>query len=304
VSVASVTFPALGTTATVCVTEAAALDSARAEVERELAAIDRACSRFRGDSELAHVNAANGRKVQVSELLAEALAVALAAAAATDGLVDPTLGASLRSLGYDRTFTLVRRRDGRRFEARVRPVAGWSTVELDPAERAVRVPPGTELDLGATAKALASDRAAGTAARATGSGVLVSLGGDVAVAGAAPDGGWPVGVADDHAGAPATVVLVSSGGVATSSTTVRRWRSVDAELHHVLDPRTGAPAVTPWRTATVAAASCVDANVASTAAIVSGDAAPEWLAERGLAARLVALDGVTTRIGGWPEDRA
>jgi len=174
-------------------------------------------------------------------------------------------------------------------------------VELDVEGRTVRVPAGVELDLGATAKALAADRAARAAARRVGCGVLVALGGDVAVAGTAPAGGWPVGIADDHAAASQATVSVVGGGVATSSVTVRRWRAGETELHHVLDPRTGRSADTRWRTVTVAAGSCLDANTAATAALILDGGAGAWLAARALPGRLVAVDGSVARVAGWPE---
>jgi thiamine biosynthesis lipoprotein len=135
--------------------------------------------------------------------------------------------------------------------------------------------------------------------------VLVSLGGDVAVAGEPPIGGWSIQLADDHAAppdGPGPVVAIHSGGLATSGTTVRRWRSGRIELHHIVDPRTGRPAVTPWRTVSVAAASCVDANIASTAAILLGPAAEGWLLGRQLPARLVDTAGATVRVAGWPSE--
>ncbi|HKI91666.1 MAG TPA: FAD:protein FMN transferase, partial [Gaiellaceae bacterium] len=165
-------FVALGTTAVVAVAESDALSAATAAVERELAAIDLACSRFRDDSGLAAVNRAAGEAVRVGPLLLEALRVALAAAAATDGLVDPTVGRTLRLAGYDRTFRLVAARDPDGFELRFDRVPGWRVVELDEERSLVRVPPGTELDLGATAKALAADRGAAAAHEAAGCGVL------------------------------------------------------------------------------------------------------------------------------------
>jgi FAD:protein FMN transferase len=298
-----VLFRALGTTAVVATADDALAGDACAAVERELAAIDRACSRFRPDSELARVNSARGERVAVGPLLLEALRVALAAARASDGLVDPTVGGALRAAGYDTTFRVVAARDSETFRARFVPVPGWQTVELDEQAATVRVPTGVELDLGATAKALACDRAATAAAAAAGS-VLVALGGDIAVAGDSPDGGWPVRISDDHA-APLdsrgpTVALVD-GGLATSSTTVRRWRSGRTELHHLVDPRTGRPAESPWRTVTVAAKTCVDANVASTASFMLEDAAA-WLAARRLPARLVSIDGGSTFVAGWPEE--
>jgi thiamine biosynthesis lipoprotein len=290
-----------------CVTDADALTDAWAVLELELDAINRACSRFRDDSELARLNADAGRWSGVSDLLLLALETALGAAADTDGLVDPTIGRTLRLAGYDRPLPLVLARDGDRFRASFAPVPGWKLVELDAPQRRVRIPKGIELDLGATAKALAADRAAAVAHELTGTGVLVSLGGDVSVAGPAPDAGWPVRVADDHAaplGDGGPVFAVAAGGLATSGTTVRRWKAGNVTLHHIIDPRTGRPADTPWRTVTVAAGTCVKANVASTAAIVLGDGAPAWLVARGLPARLVAADGSVRAVAAWPEEAA
>src|SRR5205814_4888792 len=117
--------------------------------------------------------------------------------------------------------------------------------EVDDELGTVRVPVGVELDLGATAKALAADRVAATAALETEAGVLVSIGGDVAVGGSPPAGGWPVGIAHDHAAAGddvAACVGLSAGGVASSGTRVRRWTTAAGRMHHIVDPRTGRPA--------------------------------------------------------------
>jgi thiamine biosynthesis lipoprotein len=295
-------FPALGTTAVVAVTDPGALADARAILAAHLDAVDLACSRFRPDSELALLNA--GALTDVSKLLFRSVCVALGAAAATGGLVDPTLGANLRAAGYDRTFALVRARDGWQISHCVRD-SSWIDVRLDDERRAVGLPRGLELDLGATAKALAADDAARAIAEATDGGALVCLGGDLAVHGDIPPGGWPVLIADDHAaplGGDGPVVSISSGGLATSGTAVRRWRTDEGEAHHILDPRTGAPARTSWRTVTVAAESCVDANTAATAAVVLGDRALEWLDERRLPARLVRNDGAVFTAAGWPEE--
>jgi FAD:protein FMN transferase len=298
-------FHALGTTAVVAVTEPDELGNAVAAAATELAAIDRVCSRFRPDSELARLG--GGRPVRVSALLLEAMLTAVRAARTTGGLVDPTIGRTLRLAGYDATFRVVAARDGDSFRAQFVVTPGWQSIEIDEAACTVRVPDGVEVDLGATAKALAADRCAAAAAEATGSGVLVGLGGDIAVAGDAPADGWAVGIADDHATARddvETTVAIVSGGLATSTTTVRRWRSGTRTLHHLIDPRTGRPAESPWRTVSVAAGSCVDANVASTAAIVLGEDAPQWLEARRLPARFVAQDGSVACTGGWPAERA
>jgi FAD:protein FMN transferase len=296
----------LGTTVGVVVLGAGAHDAARRAVEAQLAEIDAACSRFREDSELAAVNAARGLPVRVSPILLDALEVALRAAALTGGRVDPTVGAALVLSGYDRDFARVRGSRVRRLRAG--RVPGWRVVEIDRDAGTVRVPAGVRLDLGATAKALAADRAAERAlCGSPATGLLVNLGGDIATAGAPPPGGWPVRVADSHragAGEPGQALTVASGGLSTSSTTVRRWRRRGGEAHHIVDPGTGAPAVEHWRTVSVAASTCVDANIASTAAIVLGAPARTWLAEARLPARLVTVAGEVQVTAGWPADPA
>ena len=213
----------------------------------------------------------------------------------------------MRLAGYDRTFMRLELRDGRLVRPSFERAGRWREIVVDDDRGTVCVPAGVELDLGATAKALVADRVAAIAALETGAGVLVSIGGDIAVAGGAPDEGWTVGIAHDHAESPEEVgcrVSLASGGLASSGTRVRRWTTAAGELHHILDPRTGRPANSPWATASVAAASCVDANTASTAAIVLGDAAPAWLADRRLPARLARVDGEVVVVGGWPTQEA
>ena len=295
-------FTVLGTSAVVLAADASQVDIAVAAARVEIDAIDRACSRFRPDSDLERINAAGGRAVPVGATLLHALDVALDAARWTDGTVDPTIGHALRLLGYDRDFCEVG--DGPPV-LRFAKVEGWRNVHVDRSSGAVRVPAGVHLDLGATAKALAADQAAEAACRAARCGVLVSLGGDIACVGPPPDDGWDVRVAEWHAAprnADGQSIRVHSGGLATSSTTVRRWRRGDVELHHLVDPTTGRSAGDHWRTVSVAAASCVQANVATTATIVRGESGREWLESLRVPARLVRHDGAVVRIGGWPED--
>lgn len=275
---------------------------ARAAVEAVLAEVDRTYSRFRPDSELVALNARAGSTVELSPLLARAVAAAIEAAQQTDGLCDPTIGRALLRLGYDADFATVARGSAP-IELRMERTAGWRSLRFDPSARTLRVPAGVELDFGSTGKALAADLAAAAALAAMGrGGVLVSLGGDLAVAGDAPADGWPV-LAAESSLEPARhgeVVAIRDGAIATSSTTVRTWRRASVVVHHLIDPRTGLPARSPWRTATVAAATCVDANAAATAAIIRGADAPSWLAGLGLAARLVSVAGEIVRVGAWP----
>jgi FAD:protein FMN transferase len=307
---------ALGTSVVLRTADPAGLTAARRAVESELAAIDRTCSRFRPDSELSRLNDRPGRPILLSPLLFEALALALDAARMTEGDVDPTLGRALELAGYDRDWRLLPAPGAEPAQAasespsapqppvlKLRALSGWRAVSLDLMTRTVRLPHGVRLDLGATAKALAADRAAAAAHTAGGCGVLVSLGGDIATAGPAPDGGWRIHVTDDHrsdATAPGQTVSIRSGGLATSSTTVRRWSHEGRTMHHILDPSTGAPADTCWRTVSVAAESCAHANIACTASLVRGRAALDWLTELELPARLQDRGGSVTTLGDWP----
>ncbi len=281
-----------GTTARAVVTDRAARDDATELLRRELAAVDATASRFRFDSEL--MTLPTGRPVGISPLLAELVACALVAAERTNGDVDPTVGNALVRLGYDRDFeligdsvrlgpvNLVRRRD-------------WREVTLD--GRWLTLPEGARLDLGATAKAYAADRAADVIARTLGVGALVSLGGDVATAGPAPFGGWHVLVSDGPA-EPTQVIAVPAGAaVATSSTIARTWAADGRTMHHIVDPRTGWPVPPVWRTVSVGAWRCVDANTYATAAIVRGLSALSWLR---LPARLVGADKQVHTVNGWP----
>lgn len=330
---------ALGMLIQLVVTAPGPAAEARELLEADLLALDLACSRFRADSELVAVgnvarDASGPVTVSVSPLLAEAVAVALRAAQLTDGDLDPTVGGVLADLGYDRDFaelsqsgpalsgqalagapppagptpagpTPASTAPGR---VTTRVIPGWRSVRVDVGRLRLTVPPGTRLDLGATVKAWAADRAAARIAGTLGCGVLVSLGGDTAVAGEPPAGGWRIRVQDRTAlpGAPADgpsqVVTIRDGGLATSSTSARRWRRGGDVLHHILDPRTGRPAPPVWRTVSVAAATCADANTAATAAIIRGRQALPWLAGLRLPARLVDTGGAVHAVNGWPAD--
>jgi FAD:protein FMN transferase len=312
--VATASWTALGTTAVLRVTSASVLIEARAIVEDELAAIDRACSRFRADSEIERLNASAGRVVTVSRLLLEAVEAGLRAAWLTAGAVDPTLGEAIALAGYSRDFSELEhpppaQRAGENRAGVCRPIigprraSGWKLIELDGDPPRVRLPAGVRLDLGATAKALAADRAADAVHTATGAGVLVSLGGDIATAGLPYGDGWAIHVTDDHRdgpGAPGQTITIAGGGLATSSTTARRWLKDGRVMHHILDPATGEPVEPVWRTVSVAASCCVDANIASTAALVQGPSALGWLSELKLPARLVGVADEVHAVAGWP----
>ena len=278
------------------VTDPAQVQRARAVLDGELDAIEMAASRFRPDSEVSVLACANGVRQPVSPVLADLIEAALGAARATDGDVDPTVGCAIVELGYDRSFA-AQASPVPRITSMAVPIT-WTSVEFD--GRSVRMPAGTLLDLGATAKAVAADRAARLVHRETGTGVLVNLGGDIATAGPAPEGGWRVLVQDSDDDPASHVTIGTDTGLATSSTRRRRWWRAGAAHHHIVDPRTGASAEPVWRSVSVAADSCLAANTVSTAAIVRGRRAPAWISALGVPARLVDADGQERTIGGWP----
>jgi len=272
-----------------------------------LAEVDRTCSRFRPDSDLSIANARAGRWTEVDPLLAAAVGVALDAAHESDGLVDPCLGNQLVEIGYDAdlAFVLARGDAPAVPPASARPDA-WREVRVDHGG-AVFVPAGVQLDLGATAKAWASDLLAVAIVDALGGDVLVSLGGDIRIAGAG-NRVWPVLVTEHPDGAsdelPPEGVTLDRGGLATSSIAVRRWTAGGVAQHHLIDPATGRPVTPYWRTVTATGPTCVAANVASTAAVVRGARAESWLTARHVDARLVRVDGRVRRTCSWPTEEA
>ena len=231
-------------------------------IEQLFATLEQTFSRFRPDSELNRVNAGAAEFVAASPTFVRVLALALDAARRTDGLVDPTLGAAIEAAGYDRDFAEL---DGDGPPTRPTAVGSWRHVRV--AGRLVFRYPGTKFDLNCVVKGLAIDAAANELA---GDG-FVAAGGDVAVRGAAAVG-LPGGGS----------LTLRNGGLATSGSTARRWLRGGAVQHHLIDPRTGRPSTSPWQEVTVAAGSCVEADVAAKAAFLLGDEGPAWLDEHGL----------------------
>lgn len=236
----------------------------------EVAATDALASRFRPDSQVSAVNRDAGRWVDVSWDFVTILTACLDAAAATDGLCDPLLGGHLVAAGYDRwagqTSSAAPSRSGARYDQ----------VEIRPGrnQARVRIPAGSALDLGAVTKGWLADRLATTIHLSTGADCAANMGGDLRVI--SPKAPWLVAAeADDGR---RTDLELHDAGLATSGTGHRSW----SDGHHVIDPRTGAPAHTWWDSVSVLASTAAGANAASTAALVLGADAPQWLTDRGL----------------------
>ena len=157
----------------------------------------------------------------------------------------------------------------------------------------VTLSPGTGFDPGGIGKGLAADILV-TELRAAGAdGALVSLGGDVRVAGVAPEGGgWTVGVAHPWDGVDLAPLGVADGAVATSSVLRRRWERGGELRHHLIDPRTGRPSDTRLVQATVVAATGWQAEVLAKAVLINGDAHPfDILGGIGAEGLAVSADG-------------
>lgn len=275
------------TTMRVVVTRPDALDQATAMLPEQLGCVQDAASRFRADSELCRIARCDADEHVISPLLTELVGAVLTAAATSGGRVDPTIGTVIAGLDRPDVPGIA--------VSTVRPVT-WRDVDLQ--DQTLVMPALALLDLGATGKAFAADRAAQSIAEALGCGVLVSLGGDVRVAGPDPEHGWAV-LVQDRQDQPASLIdLRGARAIATSSCTLHR-RIGPERAHHIVDPLTLAPITPVWRTVS-AAATYVAANTWSTAAIIEGPGAPGILADTGLPAPLVGSEGRVLRLGGWP----
>lgn len=259
--------------------------------------VELVASRFRDDSELSALNraaAVGDVDAEISPLLRVCLGAALRAADLTDGLVTPTVGHALIAAGYDRDISQLSHSAGTRGAF----VPDHRQIQL--SGKRIRVPKGVSIDLGSSAKAWAADVLAADLADRLGGGFLVNLGGDIAVAGHAPRDGWQIGI-EDAAGAVLQTVSTRYQAFTTSSTQLRTWSTDQGPAHHIIDPRSGTVAETTWAQVSCAGVNAVEANSASTAAIVLGSQAPAWLSQRGIPALLVHRDGGQVRTDGWPE---
>ncbi|WP_230329975.1 FAD:protein FMN transferase [Nocardia aurantiaca] len=279
----SAAFDAIGTTATVVCTDPRDLRWATELVRARLAELDRAASRFRDDSELALINARSAElartdrsarlRISVGATLGSCLRAAARTERLTAGLVCATVGAALMACGYD-DLAAVRACVDTLPTGPTPVIPAHHQLKFDESHREVSIPAGTMLDLGASAKAWAADSIASELAVTGSGGYLVDLGGDLAVAGAAPSRGWAIGVRDWN-NVVAQVVCSAGQAFATSSTRLRTWVQHGIDRHHIIDPRTGRPAHSRWAQVTCAGPDVVRANAASTAAVILDEHAPQ-----------------------------
>ena len=252
-----VSFEAMGTGVEAWCPDQAAAVALRAWFEE----VESVCSRFRPDSELSRVNRSGGGEVVVSKMFAEVMEAADRARSLTGGLVDAGVGSAVAGWGYDRTFSLVRGIDE---PPSTSPAPEWT---LD--SRRLVWAAHTRFDLGGIAKGWSCDRAV-----EVGMASVVSAGGDIRSA----DPGTTVSVIDPWGGTAARIRL-GAGGLATSSTSRRRWKAGTRDVCHVIDPRSMEPVTTPILSATVVADSAADAEAGAKAVLLHGVDGLAWAAD-------------------------
>lgn len=333
-------FRAMGTEVTVLLPAARRREASL--VEELFAHWEAVLTRFRPDSELSRLNASAGRRVPVGALLFEVIETAVRAARATDGLFDPTVLPHLVAAGYDRTFEEIARDDpglardpwggavaGGGGAAADRgnggldvpdasvspdapilpgapvlpPTGAWRGIELDRAGRSIRLPEGAAIDLGGIAKGMAVDAALEGLVRADATPAAVDAGGDLAVAGLPPGlDGWPIGIELPHG---SRTIAIRGGALATSGISRRQWRRHGELRHHLIDPRTGMPAATGTWSATVAAPTGAQAEVAAKALFLLGAReGAVFMLRHGLTGLLVEAGGAQVALGGWDRETA
>lgn len=294
------TFNVWGVSGTIATQHQKDLADAERRLWHWIGAVDATCNRFDETSEISRVNRHGAGPVVVSETFERALDAAWRAFSATEGLCDPTVLPALLSLGYVDDYDLIAQRDDIVAGTPV-PSPGFNALHWDRDAHTVSPDQGCQIDLGASAKALCADLVATDLAER--GGVIVEIGGDVAVRGQGSNGPWAIGVSDSLSlTGREPRISIAAGGVATSSTGTRTWRIGAETANHVIDPRTGWYANGDYATASVSASSCVLANAFATAALLWDEDAAFHIAQAGWSARLVRRDGTVEFVGGWPED--
>ena len=251
-------FQAMGTTVQVTVRQDDDIAATRALFED----IEECCSRFRSSSELSQINSSQATNIALTECMADVLEIAADMRARTDGLVDAGLGAVVSGWGYDRSFDEI---GDITTPILLAPKPAWS-VTNGTLHRSWR----TRLDLGGIAKGWACDRAIDE-----GRALIVNVGGDVRSA--SPEA--VINVMDPWGHCVASVPL-GVGALATSSTARRRWNVPGGDAHHLIDPRTMAPSVSPIVSATVVASTAVKAEAGAKAMLLHGVDGLAWASSR------------------------
>jgi FAD:protein FMN transferase len=261
-----------GVEAIVCVQEKLGpeADLALNGVQKLFTEIEKQLSRFRPNSELTRLNRSAGQKFEASPLLYEILWTAISWSQLTGGIFDPTILPHLISSGYDRSFELLESPPKTAITGTAFPIHTWRDIVMDPEAHSIYLPEGCSLDLGGIAKGWTVDRAGRLLQKYQN--YAVNAGGDIVVRGKQGDGSrWTVGIEDPlNRQANLCVLSLSGCAICTSTTAQRQWRTNGIRKHHLIDPRTGAPAESEVISATVIANSAALAETISKAALILG----------------------------------
>ncbi len=248
--------------------------------EFEARRIERKFSRYRQDSVLSRINAAAGDPIEVDAETALLLDYAAACHALSDGLFDVTSGVLRRIWRFDGSDHLPSEDQ----IAAILPLIGWNKVRWE--RPVVTLQPGMEIDFGGLAKEYAVDRALAVARQMTTMPTLVNFGGDLCVSGPRSDGSpWNVAIESvERAGAMEGMLRLSHGALATSGDARRFLVKDGVRYGHILSPVTGWPIEGALRSVTVAAATCIEAGMTATIAILQGRKAERFLKREGVRA--------------------
>ncbi len=297
-TLAGIRFEALGTQVEVF---SDAAESLASQLRSLVAEYEARFSRFRANSELQQLCRTAGAEVAVSDDMFDVLSLAARFWEETSGIFDPLVRPSLEAAGYDRTFHAVEPSSAAPAPPPLTQPHTFGDAQLNAARRSVRLPHGASLDLGGIAKGWIVDRLGDFMANY--GPFLVDIGGDMVARGDGPDGGpgWLLSIADpEHSDLDLAWLRLRDRAIATSTTMRRRWQRNGQWLHHIIDPRTGAPAFAGVTQVTTVAATAVEADICAKTAIVLGEARGlDWLEARDEQALLVTERGPVATLR-WP----
>ncbi len=230
-------------------------------------------SRFSETSELSALNRSGGKAFKASADLFAVIRLAQRFFHITRGLFDPSILPALKRAGYDRSMDLVRK-DGagpllEYMLSQGKP--SFSEVDLDDEKKTILLPQGMELDLGGIAKGWIAEQATAVLTKYADT-CGVNAGGDMFLVGL-PEGmdRWPVELEDPLKPENILTTLeVEPGGLATSTVTKRAWKQGEIDRHHLIDPRSGEPALTEWVSVTAMAPHAYEAEVLAKALLIGG----------------------------------
>lgn len=263
------------------------------EARRFIEDSERRFTRFSEDSELSQLNRSAGSWFHASPDMVFVLTLAHQYVGQTRGLFDPSILPDLHRIGYDRSMDLIRDMgsivNSPLFPARHRlPLDG---LIINPDENLIYMPEGVQLDLGGIAKGWIVEQAAAILGESS-SACAVNAGGDMVLVGI-PEGKkmWEITLEDPRTpDLPMTTLNVPPGAVATSSVTRRAWNQAGKPRHHLIDPRTGEPAITDWLSVTVLAPHADVAEVFAKALLIAGSQEAETIAQNAAGISYLAVD--------------